>query len=63
MFNQQMLNDKYNNDSRFRSLVDMLYIQITDKRYTRLELKQAVHAAALKYEYRHLANPFIEIKE
>jgi hypothetical protein len=45
--------DRYQTDSSFHQLVDLIYVEIDRGHYTPSELREAVILAATMYEYRN----------
>jgi len=46
--------DRYRADPVFRTLVDALYHQVCEARYTPTEIREAVMLAQIMYEERHI---------
>ena len=45
--------ERYNHDVQFRHLVDSLYVQIREARYTPTEIREAAMLAQIHYENLH----------
>jgi len=54
---------RYYRDAQFKTLVDMMYIQIEQSQFTPTELREGVILACTMYEMRHCRGMFIVPKE
>lgn len=59
---QPTVEERYHRDPMFRVLVDTLYMQIVQARYTPTEIREAAMLAQIHYEQRHVRAHIIPLR-